>query len=92
MTDNNTEGTWLHQDLKELQSSGAWVCPAVDHNAAEGCSNPKCLRFKSLLRIVDEPFQKGSILKRALRRHPARRVTVPCPASPRRSSGDDRRL
>jgi hypothetical protein len=29
MTDYNAKGTWLYQDLKELLSSGAWVCDAV---------------------------------------------------------------
>jgi hypothetical protein len=49
------KGHWLFQDLKELQTSGAWVCDAVDHNAPEGCSNPKCLKFKSLL-LLDIPL------------------------------------
>jgi hypothetical protein len=33
---------------------GAWVCDAVDHNAPEGCSNPKCFKFKHLLPVIDE--------------------------------------
>ena len=42
------------QDLEELQRAGAWTCEAVDHDSPEGCSNPKCIRFKYLLPVIDE--------------------------------------
>jgi len=49
----------VHQDLEELLRNGAWTCEAVDHDSPEGCSNPKCMRFKNLLPVIDErPFHK----------------------------------
>jgi hypothetical protein len=58
MTGAFPKTTKLYQSLKDSLDSGAWVCDAVDHNAADGCSNPNCLKSKSLIRIIDEPSHK----------------------------------
>jgi hypothetical protein len=58
MTNDTKARHAMQQDLKQLLDSGAWTCEAVDHNAPDGCSNPKCLKFKSLLIVVDELSHK----------------------------------
>jgi hypothetical protein len=52
--------TFSHfQDLEELQRARAWTCEAVDHDSPEGCSNPKCIKFKHLLAVIDEPTPRS---------------------------------
>lgn len=47
--------TFSHfQDLEEVLRAGAWTCEAVDHDSPDGCSNPKCIKFKKLLPLIDE--------------------------------------